>query len=241
MRTGLIAQKLGMSRIFDENGKSTPVTLLKVDNCQVVAVQTKDKNGYVSVQLGAGQAKAKNVNNAQRGQFAKAKVEPKAKLVEFRVSDDAVLEVGSELCVSHFIAGQYVDVTGITIGRGYQGVMKRWNFGGLNASHGVSISHRSAGSTGQRQDPGRVFKGKKMAGHMGAKRRTVPNLKVVAVDAEKGILFVEGSVPGHKNCWLTVKDSVKKALPKEVPMPAGLKQGKQQAAAAEQPAEAAQG
>ena len=240
MRTGLIAQKLGMTRIFDESGKATPVTMLKVDGCQVVSLQTKEKNGYVSLQLGAGTAKAKNLSKAERGHFAKAKVEPKARLVEFRVSEDSVLDVGAELGVEHFIPGQYVDVTGITIGRGFQGAMKRWNFGGLRASHGVSLSHRSHGSTGQNQFPGRVFKGKKMAGQMGNVRRTMPNLKVVAVDAEKGLLFVEGSVPGHKKAWVTIKDAVKKPLPKDVPHPAGLKNSKEAAAPAEaeQPAEA---
>lgn len=223
MRTGLIAQKLGMSRIFDAEGKHVPVTVLKMDNCQVVAVQTQEKNGYTAVQLGAGARKAKNVSKGQRGHFAKAKVEPKAKVVEFRVSEDAVLEIGAELCASHFIPGQFVDVTGITHGKGYQGVMKRWNFGGLRATHGVSVSHRSPGSTGQRQSPGRVFKNKKMAGHMGNVQRTVQNLRVVEIDAENGLIVVEGAVPGHKGSWLTIKDAVKKPLPKEVPTPAGLK------------------
>lgn len=223
MRTGLIAQKLGMSRVFDANGRHVPVTVLKVENCQVVAVQTKEKNGYTSVQLGAGTRKAKNVAQPQRGHFAKAKVEPKAKLAEFRVSEENLLEVGAELSVEHFVPGQYVDVRATTIGRGYQGVMKRWNFGGLRATHGVSISHRSPGSTGQRQSPGRVFKNKKMAGHMGDKERTMPNLRVVEVNVEMGLILVEGAVPGHKNCWVTVKDAVKKQLPKEAPKPAGLK------------------
>lgn len=242
MRTGLIAQKLGMSRVYDANGKQVPVTVLKVDGLQVVAVQTKEKNGYTAVQLGIGTKKAKNVSKPQRGHFAKAKVEPKAKLVEFRVSEDSLLEVGAELCVSHLVQGQYVDVTATTIGRGYQGVMKRWNFGGLRATHGVSVSHRSPGSTGQRQSPGRVFKNKKMAGHMGMERVTVPNLRVIEVQPEAGLILVEGAVPGHKNCWVTLKDSVKKTLPKDAPKPAGLKnKGGQQAAAVEAPAaEAAQ-
>jgi large subunit ribosomal protein L3 len=238
MRTGMIAQKLVMSRIFDAEGKHVPVTLLKVENCQVVAVQTKEKNGYSAVQLGAGEKKASRVSKPERGHFAKSKVEPKQKLAEFRVADENLLEVGAELSVEHFIPGQFVDVTGITIGKGFQGVMKRWNFAGLRATHGVSVSHRSPGSTGQRQSPGRVFKNKKMAGHMGATRVTMPNLRVVEVQAENGLIIVEGSVPGHKGTWLTVKDSVKKKLPKEAPKPAGLKQGKAQAqaAAAEAPA-----
>ncbi len=227
MRTGLIAQKLGMSRIFDANGKHVPVTVLKVDNCQVVAVQTKEKNGYTSVQLGAVNKKASRVGKAERGHFAKAKVEPKQKVVEFRVDEKHLLEVGAELCVSHFVPGQWVDVTGVTIGRGFQGVMKRWNFSGLRATHGVSVSHRSAGSTGMRQDPGRVFKNKKMAGHMGNKSRTMLNLRVIAVEAEHGLVMVEGAVPGHKGSWVTVKDAVKKKLPKDAPSPAGLKAKKE--------------
>jgi len=238
MRTGLIAQKLGMSRVFDAEGKHVPVTVLKMDGCQVVAVQTQEKNGYTAVQLGAGERKAKNVTQGERGHFAKAKVEPKAKVAEFRVSDDAVLEVGAELCVSHFVPGQFVDVTGITLGKGYQGVMKRWNFGGLRATHGVSVSHRSAGSTGQRQSPGRVFKNKKMAGHMGNVQRTVQNLRVVEIHPEQGLIVVEGAVPGHKGSWLTIKDAVKMPLPKGAPKPAGLK-GKGAAPAAEAQAEEA--
>ena len=227
MRTGLIAQKLGMSRIFDAKGKHVPVTVLKVDACQVVAVQTKEKNGYTSVQLGAGNKKAKSVNKAQRGHFAKAKVEPKEKVVEFRVDEKHLLEVGAELCASHFVAGQWVDVTGVTIGRGFQGAMKRWNFAGLRATHGVSVSHRSPGSTGMRQDPGRVFKGKKMAGHMGNKSRTTINLRVIAVEAEHGLVMVEGAVPGYKGSWVTIKDAMKKKLPKDAPSPAGLKARKE--------------
>jgi len=227
MRTGLIAQKLGMSRIFDAKGNHVPVTVLKVDNCQVVAVQTKEKNGYTSVQLGAGSKKATHTSKAQRGHFAKAKVEPKAKLAEFRVDDKHVLEIGAELSVEHFVPGQFVDVTGVTIGRGYQGGMKRWGFGGLRATHGVSVSHRSLGSTGQRQDPGKVFKGKKMAGHMGHVNRTIPNLRVVGVEAENNLLLVEGAVPGHKGAWVTVRDAIKKKLPKEAPSPAGLKAKKE--------------
>lgn len=243
MRTGLIAQKLGMTGIFDENGKRIPVTVLKVDNCQVVDVQTNERNGYTAVQLGAGTRKSKNVAQPQRGHFAKAKVEPKAKVKEFRVDEKNLLQVGDELSVEHFVVGQYVDVTGVTVGKGFQGVMKRWNFGGLRATHGVSVSHRSPGSTGQRQSPGRVFKNKKMAGQMGNKQRTVINLRVVEINAEAGLIVVEGAVPGHKGTWLTIKDAVKKALPKDAPSPAGLKAGKgaakaEAAPAVEAPAEA---
>lgn len=223
MRTGLIAQKLGMTRVFDATGKHVPVTILKVDNCQVVAVQTKEKNGYSAVQLGAGSRRTSNVAKPQRGHFAKAKVEPKAKVAEFRVSEENLLEVGAELSVEHFVPGQFVDVSGVTIGKGYQGVMKRWNFAGLRATHGVSVSHRSPGSTGQRQSPGRVFKNKKMAGQMGNRNRTMPNLRVVEVVPEQGLILVEGAVIGHKNSWVLVKDAVKKTLPKEAPKPAGLK------------------
>ena len=223
MRTGLIAQKLGMTRVFDENGRHVPVTVLKVDNCQVVSVQTEEKNGYVSLQLGAGSRKAKNISKPVRGHYAKAKVEPKAKLVEFRVSQDAVVEVGTEITANHFISGQFVDVSGFTIGKGFAGAMKRWNFSGLRATHGVSVSHRSHGSTGQCQDPGKVFKGKKMAGHMGASNQTMQNLKVVLVDEEQGLIFVQGAVPGAKKGWVTIHDAVKKALPEDVPFPAGLR------------------
>jgi large subunit ribosomal protein L3 len=223
MRTGLIAKKLGMSRIFDANGKHVPVTVLKVDGCQVTAVQTKEKNGYTSVQLGSGNKKVNRTSKAERGHFAKAKVEPKQKVVEFRVDEKNLLEVGAELCASHFVPGQFVDVSGVTIGRGFQGGMKRWNFKGLRATHGVSVSHRSIGSTGQRQDPGRVFKNKKMPGHMGARNRTMINLRVVAVDAENGLIMVAGAVHGYKGSWVTVKDAMKKVLPKDAPKPAGLK------------------
>jgi len=240
MRTGLVAKKLGMSRIFDESGRNIPVTLLKVEGCQVVSILNKEKNGYTAVQLGAGAKKASRVKKSERGHFAKAKVEPKVKLVEFRVDEDKLLEVGSELCVSHFVEGQFVDVSGITIGKGFQGGMKRWNFGGLRATHGVSISHRSLGSTGQCQDPGRVFKGKKMAGHMGDKKRTVLNLRVISIDVENGLIAVEGAVPGSKNSWITVRDAIKKPLPKEVPMPAGLKAAAK-AVSKEEPAVQAEG
>ncbi len=237
MRTGLIAQKLGMSRVFTEEGNHVPVTVLKVDSCQVVAVRTEDKDGYSAVQLGVGAAKVKRVTKAERGHFAKAKVEPKRKLAEFRVSKDALLEIGAELSAEHFVAGQFVDVTGITIGRGFQGVMKRHNFAGLRASHGVSVSHRSHGSTGQRQDPGKVFKNKKMAGHMGNVRVTTQNLKVVATDGERGFIMVRGAVPGYEGGFVLVRDAVKRATPKgkKLPFPAALK-AKAEAAAAPGPA-----
>ena len=223
MRSGLIARKLGMTRVFDAEGAHVPVTVLQVEKCEVVAVRTAEKDGYDAVQLGVGAAKVKNVTKAQRGHFAKAKVEPKRKVAEFRVSADALIDVGAELSVAHFIPGQFVDVTGTSIGKGFAGVMKRHNFGGLRASHGVSISHRSHGSTGHRQDPGRVFKGKKMAGHLGDERVTTQNLKVVSTDVERGLLLIQGSVPGAPGGYVLVKDAVKRKLPKEVPMPAGLK------------------
>ena len=222
-RTGLLAKKLGMTRLFDEAGKHVPVTMLQLQDCQVVSVCTKDKQGYTAVQLGAGSAKTKNVSQAMRGHFAKAKVEPKQDVAEFRVSDDALLEVGARLSASHFIVGQLVDVMSTSIGKGFAGVIKRHNFGGLRASHGVSISHRSHGSTGNRQDPGRVFKGKKMAGHMGDRRVTTLNLKVVAVDAEQDLLLVQGAVPGAEGALVQIRDAIKRPLPKEAPMPAGLK------------------
>jgi large subunit ribosomal protein L3 len=223
MRTGLLALKLGMTRIFAADGNHVPVTVLKVDNCQVVAVRTDEKNGYNAVQLGVGKAKVKNVSKAQRGHFAKAKVEPKKKLCEFRVSKDNLLEVGAELSAAHFVDGQYVDVIGTTIGKGFAGAMKRWNFHGLRATHGVSVSHRSHGSTGNRQDPGRTFPGKKMAGHLGAERVTTQNLKIVQTDADQGLIYVQGAVPGHEGAYVMVKDAVKRALPKEAPKPAALK------------------
>jgi large subunit ribosomal protein L3 len=223
MRSGVIAKKLGMTRLFTEEGEHVPVTVLKVDNCQVVAVRTEERDGYTAVQLGVGTAKVKNVTKPMRGHFAKAKVEPKRKLTEFRVSPDALLEVGSELTADHFVPGQYVDVVGTSIGKGFAGVMKRHNFGGLRASHGVSISHRSHGSTGQRQDPGKVFKGKKMAGHMGNRRVTVQNLKVVSTDADRGLILVHGAVPGAEGGFVLVRDAVKRKLPEGVPFPAGLR------------------
>ena len=222
MRTGLLAQKLGMTRIFTADGKHVPVTVLKVDNCHVVAVRRQDSDGYDAVQLGNGVAKVKNVGKAMRGHFAKAKVEPKRKLNEFRVSADALLEVGQELSPDHFVPGQYVDVAGITIGKGFAGAMKRHNFSGLRASHGVSVSHRSHGSTGNSQDPGKVFKGKKMAGHMGDRRATQQNLRIVSTDAEEGLILVRGAVPGAKGGWVRIIDAVKHSVPEDAPFPAGL-------------------
>lgn len=224
MRTGVIAKKVGMTRLFQEDGRHVPVTVLALEGNQVIARRETDTDGYVAVQLGAGVAKAKNVAKPQRGQFAKAEVEPKARIAEFRVADDALLEVGAEIAADHFIAGQLVDVTGHTQGKGFAGAMKRWGFGGMRATHGVSISHRAHGSTGNRQDPGRVFKNKKMAGHMGDRQRTQQNLEIVRTDVERGLLFVKGSVPGSKGTWLMVSDAVKVPRPAEVPYPASLKQ-----------------
>lgn len=223
MRSGLITQKVGMTRVFKDDGSHLPVTVLKVEDLQVVANRTNETDGYVAVQLGYGKAKVKNVSKPMRGHFAKAKVEPKAKLAEFRVSEDGLIEVGAELSAAHFVEGQYVDVIGTSIGKGFAGAMKRHNFGGLRASHGVSVSHRSHGSTGQCQDPGRVFKGKKMAGHLGAARVTVQSLKVVAADEDKGLILVHGAVPGHKGAYVLVKDAVKRAAPEGLPFPAALK------------------
>jgi len=237
MRTGLIAQKVGMSRAFTEEGMHVPVTVLKVDNCQVVAVRTEGKDGYNAVQLGNAKAKVKNVPKAQRGHFAKAKVEPKRKVAEFRVSEDALLDVGSELSAAHFVAGQYVDVTGTSIGKGFAGAMKRHNFAGLRASHGVSISHRAHGSTGNSQDPGKVFKGKKMAGHMGDRRVTGQSLEIVSTDEERGLILVKGAVPGSKGGWVLIRDAVKRPAPDGLPFPAALIAGA--AASEEAPAEAA--
>src|SRR3984893_17582235 len=202
MRSGVIAQKLGMTRVFTGGGEHVPVTVLKIDGCQVVAHRTKERNGYTPVQLGIGKAKVKNVSRAERGHFAVAKVEPKRKVAEFRVAPDALIPVGAEITADHFVPGQFVDVTGTTTAKGYAGGMKRWNFGGLRASHGVSISHRSLGSTGGRQDPGKTFKNKKMAGHLGVERVTTLNLKVVRTDVERGLILVEGAVPGAKGGWI---------------------------------------
>ena len=235
MRTGLIAEKVGMTRVFDAEGAHVPVTVLKMDGCQVVAVRTAEKDGYTAVQLGLGKAKVKNVTKPMRGHFAKAKVEPKRRLVEFRVSADALLDVGAELSATHFLPGQYVDVTANSIGKGFAGVMKRHNFGGLRATHGVSVSHRSHGSTGNRQDPGRTFPGKLMAGHMGAARVTTQNLKIVSVDAERGLILVQGSVPGAAGGYVLVADAKKRAAPKDLPFPGAIKAAAE-AAAAEQPA-----
>ncbi len=223
MRSGMIAEKVGMTRIFDDKGVHVPVTVLKVGGQQVVSVKTKEKDGYTALQLGFGEAKANNVAKPQKGLFAKAKVSPKKKLIEFRVSEDCLVEVGSELSADHFVVGQFVDVSGTTIGHGFAGGMKRWNFRGLEDSHGVSVSHRSHGSTGQCQDPGRVFPGKKMAGHDGAENVTVQNLEVVATDAERGLIMVKGGVPGYDGAIVTVIDAVKKPLHKDAPVPAGLK------------------
>jgi large subunit ribosomal protein L3 len=219
MRSGVIAQKVGMTRIFTDAGEHVPVTVLRLANCQVVGHRTKDKNGYVALQLGSGTRKPKTLTRAERGNFAIAKVEPKRKLAEFRVNEEALIPIGAEITADHFIVGQFVDVTGTSIGKGYAGGMKRWNFGGLRASHGVSISHRSIGSTGGRQDPGRTFKNKKMPGQMGVDRVTTLNLRVVHTDVERGLILVEGAVPGAKGGWIMVRDAVKKALPKEAPQP----------------------
>jgi large subunit ribosomal protein L3 len=223
MRSGVIAQKMGMTRVFTEAGEHVPVTVLRLANCKVVAHRTKDKGGYVALQLGSGSRKVKNVSKAERGHFAVAKVEPKRKLAEFRVSEDGLIPVGAEITADHFVVGQYVDVTGTSIGKGFAGPMKRWNFAGLRASHGVSISHRSHGSTGGRQDPGKTFKNKKMAGHLGVEWVTTLNLKVVQTDVERGLILVEGAVPGAKGGWITVRDAVKKNLPKEAPQPGAFR------------------
>ncbi|MEM8986969.1 MAG: 50S ribosomal protein L3 [Pseudomonadota bacterium] len=223
MRTGVIAKKLGMTRVFTEDGNHIPVTVLHLDGCQVVSQKTAETNGYVALQLGAGTAKVKRTPKAMRGHFAKANVEPKRKLAEFRVSDDNLIEVGAEMTADHFIAGQKVDVTGTSIGKGFAGAMKRHNFGGLRASHGVSISHRSHGSTGQCQEPGKVFKGKKMAGHMGDVRVTTQNLEVVKTDAERGLVLVKGAVPGSKEGWVLLRDAVKRPLPGDAPTPGAFR------------------
>jgi len=240
MRSGVIAQKVGMTRIYTDAGEHVPVTVLRLAGCQVVGHRTKDKNGYVAIQLGAGTRKTNNLNKADRGYFGAVKVKPKVKLAEFRVSDDAVIPVGAEITADHFVAGQFVDVTGTTIGKGFAGGMKRWNFGGLRASHGVSISHRSIGSTGGRQDPGRTFKNKKMPGHLGVDRVTTLNLKIARVDVERGLLLVEGAVPGADGGWIRVRDAVKKALPKDAPKPGKFKLADAaEAKASDTPADAA--
>ena len=223
MRSGVIAQKLGMTRIYNDAGEHVPVTVLLMENCQVVAQLTKEKNGYTAVQLGVGLAKVKNTTKSLRGHFAAASVEPKTKLAEFRVSADNMIELGAEITAEHFVPGQKVDVTGTSVGKGFQGVMKRHNFGGGRATHGNSVSHRSHGSTGQRQDPGKVFKGKKMAGHMGDTRVTTQNLEVVRTDADKGLILIRGAVPGSKGGWIYIRDAMKIALPENAPKPAGLR------------------
>ena len=223
MRSGVIAQKVGMTRIYTDDGVNVPVTVLRMENCQVVSQKTEEKNGYTAVQLGVGAAKVKNVSKPMRGHFAVAKVEPKRKLAEFRVSPENMVDVGAEITADHFIPGQKVDVTGTSIGKGFAGAMKRHNFGGLRASHGVSVSHRSHGSTGQCQDPGKVFKGKRMAGHMGATRVTTQNVEVVKTDVERGLILIKGAVPGSKGAWIMVRDAVKKARPADAPLPAAIR------------------
>jgi large subunit ribosomal protein L3 len=238
MRSGLLAQKVGMTRIFTEAGEHVPVTVLKLESCQVVAHRTQEANGYTALQLGAGTRKVKNVTRAQRGHFAKAEVEPKAKLVEFRVSPGNLIDVGAELTADHFVAGQFVDVTGTSIGKGFSGAMKRWNFHGLRATHGVSVSHRSHGSTGNRQDPGKTFAGKKMAGHYGAERVTTQNLQVVRTDVERGLILIRGAVPGSKGGWVMLRDAVKRPLPEAAPKPGAFRKPESNGAGAGAEAEA---
>jgi large subunit ribosomal protein L3 len=238
MRTGVIAKKLGMARFFDEAGTHVPVTVLSLEGCTVVAQRTQDKDGYVALQLGAGAKKPKNTSKAMRGHFAKAQVEPKRTVAEFRVSEDNLIDVGAELTADHFLPGQKVDITGVTVGKGFQGAMKRWNFGGMRATHGVSVSHRAHGSTGQRQDPGRTFKGKKMAGHLGQETVTTLNLTIWRVDVERGLLLVRGAVPGTEGTFVRVRDAVKVALPADAPKPGAWK-GSKEPTPEEAPAEAA--
>ena len=223
MRTGVIAKKLGMTRFFDEAGSHVPVTILSLDGCQVTAHRTEEKDGYVALQLGAGAKKAKNTSQAERGHFAKALVEPKRQVGEFRVTPDNLIEVGAEITADHFVPGQKVDIQGVTIGKGFQGGIKRWNFGGLRATHGVSLSHRALGSTGQRQDPGKTFKGKKMAGQLGNETVTTQNISVVRVDVERGLIMVRGAVPGSEGSYVRVSDAIKKALPAEAPKPGAFR------------------
>ncbi|MEM9014276.1 MAG: 50S ribosomal protein L3 [Pseudomonadota bacterium] len=237
MRTGLIAKKMGMTRVYTEDGTHLPVTVMQLDQCQVVGQRTADANGYTALQLGAGAKKAKRVTRAERGQFAKANVEPKAKVVEFRVSEENLIDVGEELIAEHYVPGQYIDVTGTSIGKGFAGAMKRHNFGGLRATHGVSISHRSHGSTGQCQDPGKVFKGKKMAGQYGSVRVTVQNLEVVRTDSERGLILVKGAVPGPKGGWVVLRDAVKKVAPDNIVTPGALASVAKAAAADEKKTE----
>ena len=237
MRTGVIAKKMGMMRLFQEDGRHVPVTVLALEGCQVVGERNQERDGYFAVRLGAGTRKAKNVNKPQRGEFAKAQVEPKARVAEFRVdNEDGLLPVGATMTADHFIAGQFVDITGHTQGKGFAGAMKRWGFGGMRATHGVSISHRAHGSTGQRQDPGKVFKNKKMAGHMGDRQRTQQNLQVVRTDAGRGLIFVRGSVPGAKNGWMLIRDAVKLPLPEGVPFPGAMRRNADETASEDAPA-----
>ena len=239
LRSGVIAKKVGMTRLFMEDGRQVPVTVLQLDNLQVVAQRTAEKDGYTAVQLGAGTAKAKRTSAPMRGHFAAAKVEPKRKVAEFRVDPENLIGVGEEITADHYFAGQYVDVAGTSIGKGFAGVMKRHNFGGLRASHGVSVSHRSHGSVGQCQDPGKIFKGKKMAGHMGTVRVTTQNLEVVRTDSARGLIMVKGAVPGSKGGWVTVKDAVKKPFPENAILPAALRSAAEEAAKAAEEAAAA--
>ena len=238
MRSGVIAQKVGMTRVFTEAGEHIPVTVLKLGNCQVVGHRTEEKNGYVALQLGSGSRKTVYMPKAERGQFAVSKVEPKRKVTEFRVSQDALIPVGAEIQADHFVVGQFVDVTGTSVGKGFAGAIKRWHFGGLRATHGVSVSHRSHGSTGQRQDPGKVFKNKKMAGHLGQDNRTTQNITVWRVDVERGLILVKGAVPGAEGGYVKIRDAIKKALPADAPKPGGVRKAQDQAApAAEAPVE----
>lgn len=238
-RTGVIAKKLGMTRFFDENGQHVPVTVLSLDGCQVTAQRTAEKDGYTALQLGAGAKKPKNTSKAERGHFAKNSVEPKRIVAEFRVDESALIEVGAEFTADHFVAGQKVDIQGVTVGKGFAGAMKRWNFGGLRATHGVSVSHRSHGSTGNRQDPGRTFPGKKMAGHLGQETVTTLNVTVWKVDVERGLILVKGAVPGHEGSYVKVRDAVKKAAPADLPRPGAFRKAGEAAPAAETPAEEA--
>ncbi|WP_306257543.1 50S ribosomal protein L3 [Pararhizobium sp. IMCC21322] len=237
-RSGVIAQKMGMTRVYSDAGEHIPVTVLKVDNCQVVAQRTVESNGYTALQLGVGTRKVKNTPKALRGHFAASNVEPKRRVAEFRVSEDSLVDVGAEITADHFVSGQYVDVVGTSIGKGFAGAMKRHNFGGMRASHGVSVSHRAHGSTGQCQDPGKVFKGKRMAGHLGAERVTTQNLVVVKTDADRGLILVRGSVPGAKGGWIMISDAIKRTLPAEAPMPAAIRASATAPVAEEAPAEA---
>ena len=235
MRTGVIAKKLGMTRFFDEDGAHVPVTVLSLDGCQVTAQRTQDKDGYVALQLGAGAKKAKNTSQAERGHFAKALVEPKRVVAEFRVDEAGLIEVGAEFTADHFVPGQKVDIQGVTVGKGFAGAIKRWHFGGLRATHGVSVSHRSHGSTGQRQDPGKVFKNKKMAGHLGQDNRTTQNITVWRVDVERGLILVKGAVPGAEGSYVKVRDAIKRPVPQEAPRPGAVRKAQAEAApAAEQ-------